>query len=116
MAFQDFLNAYIACALWSSLDDDGEPLDIYDKSDVSAETLEAMREDCQDFYDANFDDLQNFSASDDKNGHLFWLNRNGHGSGFWDDGSVLGGKLSDAAHVYGMVDLYVGDDDKIYGS
>ena len=42
-----FLNAYIACALWASTDVDGEPLDsLYSKDDISDEALQGMLEDC----------------------------------------------------------------------
>lgn len=50
-------------------------------------------------------------------GHDFWLNRCGHGAGFWDRGlGELGDRLSDAAKVYGNVDLYIGDDGLVYQS
>ena len=47
-------------------------------------------------------------------GHDFWLTRNHHGAGFWDRGlGEVGRKLTEAAHVYGDYDLYVGDDGKV---
>ena len=47
----------------------------------------------------------------------FWLNRNGHGAGFWDgDWPKHGAELDKAAHSYGEFDLYVGDDGEIDGS
>jgi hypothetical protein len=51
--------------------------------------------------------------------HDFWLTRNGHGAGFWDDPKYWGGQknadaLSKAAEAMGGKDLYVGDDGKIY--
>lgn len=50
-------------------------------------------------------------------GHDFWLTRNGHGAGFWDrDLGSVGDALTAAAHVWGPIDLYVGDDNLIYGS
>lgn len=46
----------------------------------------------------------------------FWLTRNGHGAGFWDRGlGDVGTRLTCAAHNYGSVDLYAGDDGLIYG-
>lgn len=46
----DFTRAYIACALWSSTDEDGTPLDdCRDESDVASETLEQMILDCSTF-------------------------------------------------------------------
>lgn len=56
-----------------------------------------------------------FILTPDRAGHDFWLTRNGHGAGFWDRGmGKLGDRLADAARAYGSVDLYVGDDKKIY--
>lgn len=49
-------------------------------------------------------------------GHDLWLTRNGHGTGFWDRGlGVLGAALTEVAEAMGPVDLYVGDDGKVYG-
>jgi len=49
-------------------------------------------------------------------GHDYWLTRNGHGAGFWDGDwpEPYAAQLDDSAHAYGTVELYVGDDGKIY--
>lgn len=45
----------------------------------------------------------------------FWLNRNGHGSGFWDEGwGTLGDQLSDAAHEFGEISTYTTTDGQMY--
>lgn len=51
-----------------------------------------------------------------QNGHDFWLTRNGHGVGFWDRGydKEVGDALTKASESFGEVDLYVGDDGRIY--
>lgn len=114
-----FTKAYIVCALWSSMDNSdeqgGDPLDAnYDIDDIAPETLEKMIADCQDFQKAQADLLAQ-AGTDEQNGHDFWLNRNGHGAGFWDRGyGELGRKLSDACRPYGSCDIYVGDDGKLY--
>lgn len=116
-----FTTAYIECALWSSTDnsDDtgGEPLDHnYDTSDIAPETLKQMSEDCEAFQRDNREDLDACGLSLERQGHDFWLNRNGHGSGFWDEGNdPVFRKLSDACKAYGRFDLYIGDDGMIYG-
>ena len=47
--------------------------------------------------------------------HDFWLTGNRHGAGFWDRGyGADGDTLTEAAHGYGDVDLYVGDDGQIH--
>lgn len=123
--FKKFVHGYIVCALWSSTDDQGEPLDDgRDEDDLDPDCRKEMEEDCLDFVEAQWTLLcqyeRRYHPTNGHNvwecaGHDFWLTRNGHGAGFWDRGlGDLGNKLTDAARVYSSVDLYVGDDDKIY--
>lgn len=105
MNFEKFFDAYVACALWSSTDDNGEPLDLYSADDIDPKTLEAMRGDCKDFIEANTALLDGLDA--EQCGHDFWLTRNGHGAGFWDRGlGEVGNKLTAACKPYGSFDLY----------
>jgi hypothetical protein len=110
-----FTKAYLECALWSSTDDDGDPLDrTYRLDDFAPETLRQAIEDCTAFQADNASDLEGVDIV--QAGRDFWLTRNGHGCGFWDRGlGEVGLRLTDAAHVYGSVDLYVGDDHLIWG-
>lgn len=111
-----FLNAYITAALWSSDDIFGMPLDMnYTAGDISGEATDKMIEDCAAFL-AKADIPDNLLP---QAGHDFWLTRNGHGSGFWDRPEIYGEEkaqeLSALAETFGVVDLYVGDDGRIYG-
>jgi hypothetical protein len=115
-----FTQAYVECALWSSTDDDGEPLDRrFSVEDIAPDALAEMVEDCAAFQKNNARDLQIAAIhlpTPDHCGHDFWLTRNRHGAGFWDRGlGLIGGRLTDAAHAAGEVDLFVGDDGKIHG-
>lgn len=114
---REFVVAYFEAALWSSTDDQGEPLDSGRAiSDIApTERRKAMR-DCLNFIDANHRALSR-AGSAEQNGHDYWLTRNGHGAGFWDRGyhKDIGKALTDAAHADGSCDLYVGDDGLIYG-
>lgn len=112
--FEIFFAGYLATALWSSTDEGGESLDaLYSPDDLSEKTREKQRAECLDFVTANAADLTGIKPTEA--GHLFWLNRNGHGAGFWDRGlGERGDRLSDAAKVYGAVDLYLGDDGVIH--
>jgi hypothetical protein len=107
-----FTQAYIECALWSSTDDDSNPLDdFYDIQAISKECLDKMITDCAKFQADNMeiiiDDLS-------QAGHDFWLTRNGHGAGFWDgDWPEHGDMLTAKSKEFGNVDLYVGDDNYI---
>ncbi len=114
----EFMDAYIAAALWSSTHQESdEPLDEnYESTDIAPATMQKMIEDSLAFIDANMDDImENMSRA----GHDFWLTRNGHGAGFWDGdpwAKDVGERLTQSAHAFGGVDLSVGDDGKIYGS
>lgn len=116
----EFAIAYIECALWSSTDNADEsgvePLDLnYNATDIDPQTLKRMAEDCAAFQADNKTDLEDMTA--ERAGHDFWLTRNRHGAGFWDRGlGEVGRRLTDAAHVWGSFDLYVGDDGKVHGS
>ena len=113
-----FTIAYIEAALWSSTDnsDDsgGNPLDDnYGIDDLAPETIQSIIEDCQAFQNEHFEDIANDL---ERAGHDFWLTRNGHGAGFWDGDwdDEIGDRLTKASDTYGCVDLYIGDDGRIY--
>ena len=111
-------DAYLECALWSSTDYNGDPLDDnYGNDDIALDQIKPLRDEVCDFIDGNAALLDASGLSPDQIGYDFWLTRNGHGAGFWDRGlGDIGRKLADAAQVYGSVDLYVGDDGKLYFS
>jgi len=111
--FTVFLDAYITCSLWSTLDDQDQPLDAYSIRDLAPETLQEMEEDCSKFLEENQEDI---GLDFTKAGHDFWLTRNGHGCGFWDGDwpKDAGERLTSSSKRFGEVDLYVGDDGKIY--
>jgi hypothetical protein len=119
-----FTRAYIVAALWSSTDDEGEPLDArYDESDLAPEALAAMIADCERFQRENAGEIHSAwcaAGGDDeifaRSGHDFWLTRCGHGAGFWDGDwpEPQATALDNAATAFGNVDLYVGDDGKLY--
>lgn len=113
---ETILKHYIICALWSSIDDDGEPLDsVYTVDDISAQTLKQMDIEVSDFIKDNESLLVESGQSDQQIGHDFWLTRNGHGAGFWDRGlGAIGDALTKASKSFGGSDLYVGDDGLIY--
>lgn len=125
----EFTHGYLTAAVWSSTIgsgvifdgeeiEDGTSMDEYfEISDFSKEAFKAAVKDCAAFQRDEADDLDASGLDESEQGHLFWLNRNGHGVGFWDSpGGVVGNRLSKAAKVYGGVDLYIGDDGKIHGT
>ena len=124
----EFFQAYVTTALWSSNDESDEsggyPLDAnYSADDIAPETLAEMRADCDRFYAENYEALNcdgvtygSDFGQDGRGGHDFWLTRNHHGAGFWDgDWPKPQAKiLTDAAHAFGERNLYIGDDGMIY--
>lgn len=128
----EFTNAYVACALWSSNDTNSEGeeihLDELGEEALAPATLGAMIADCQKYqkqYAALLKQAYNsgvyvqgneYNASNA--GHDFWLTRCGHGAGFWDRGLGLTGealaKTCGFKTEYDNIDLYIGDDGKIY--
>jgi len=117
MSKKTFTDSYIEESLSLTLTDAGAPLDRkFSYSDIDTETLAEMKKDCSIFYEKNGDSW----GDDEKAGRNFWLSRNGHGRGFFDDDDLSPPdrkKLHDLAKKFGTFDLYVGDDEEtIYGS
>lgn len=108
-----FTKAYIACALWSSNDDDCEPLDDnYSIEEISPECLQTIIDDCKKFQADNFEMIKDDLS---QAGYDFWLTRNGHGAGFWDGyWPENGERLTTYSKTFKECNLYVGDDGLIY--
>lgn len=116
MDFEVFFEAYLICALWSSIDENGDTLDKrFSGDDFSDEAREVLRGDCQQFFNENHNLMYNANTDSYQHGVDFWLTQNGHGAGFWDRGYGLAGDdLTKQAKAYGERFLYVGDDGMIH--
>ena len=120
----NFTKGYIEAALWSSNDDNGDPLDKnYTVHNISIETLAKITHDCIKFQEENEWDLwiayekypEREWTNEEQAGHDFWLTRNGHGCGFWDRGiGDVGDRLTSICKKFGVFDIYVGDNGEIY--
>lgn len=109
-----FVAHYWECALWSSMDEDGRPLEeSFGIEDVHEETMRESIEDCKAFLESNAQDI---GDRIERAAHDFWLTRNRHGAGFWDGDwpDDVGDRLTKDSHAYGEVNLYVGDDGKVH--
>ena len=150
--FHQFFHAYVTAALFTCTDESdesgGEPLDAnFDAADIERETLEQMAVDCFEFLATTMQapgqlitcyevidrayGLDAFESENSDNnawkqaGYDFWLTRNGHGAGFWEDEwtSVYDPctRLNRAAARFGDFDLMVDtldatiEERKIYG-
>ena len=121
MNLENMVEDYLVCALWSSTDENGRPLDDdFGTEDIDAATTKQTEEDCKAFLEECQDVLEQIGEYPFSFGHDFWLSRNGHGAGFFDrvgpnhPHAKLYDILQDRARVWGSVDLYVGDDGNIY--
>lgn len=83
----NMLDAYTACALWSTTTDTGENLDSVD-APLDPDALDTMALDVHAFALAALTEYGIEPSA--QLGHDFWLTRNGHGSGFWDRPDVWG--------------------------
>lgn len=127
----EFVSGYINTAFWSSTDqtraDGGDPLENnYSALDLAPNAMDRIVKDCREFVADNADDVEAYCKAQSvveiaegsplsSAGGDFWLTRNRHGVGYWDRGiGQLGERLTDAAHSFGEIDLYVGDDGRLY--
>ena len=118
------LTGYLAAALWSStVGDESTPMDDnYSADDVSEETVRHAAHDIKRFTTmcaARGIDLDTVAETQTHGlehiGHDLWLTRNGHGCGFWDgDYPEHGDTLTAICKELGEVNLYVGNDGKVW--
>ncbi len=118
-----FSVAYIEAALFTEEEQLGGTVAVQQLSD---ELLHIMRQDCLEFQlrasvqrvflGPISHRLQNQDSIAALAGHDFWLTRNGHGAGFWDGdwSEPAGSKLDEIAKAFPQVDLYRGQDGRIY--
>jgi hypothetical protein len=114
--------SYLVTALATSMDSGGRPLyDGYDIDDFDSDETLLQRSQCEDFLSSNSETI-NYLLEQGHDLetilHDFWLTRCGHGAGFWDGDypEPYDRQLTEAAKVYGNVDIYVGDDGILYFS
>lgn len=120
------LNDYMATAEWTATVETDEGLMTLDEAypggvpEWSEQARAQAREDLTSFLAANRDLIAKAkeiddSYTDEQVAHDFSLTRNHHGVGFWDRGlGETGEALTEAAHGYGDLYLYVGDDGLLY--
>lgn len=109
----EFVKGYLEAALWTSGDEVKGNNTTPTTDSFSEEALAKADADCSAFVEMAGDHL---SQDLDTMGHLFWLNRNGQGSGFWDEGSLDEADqqfLDELAHQFGECDLYLGDNGEV---
>lgn len=118
MYIQKLVNAavagYVKALLWTTLDDEGEPLDQnYSIDDLTPEGLMEITECVEDFVFVNLAVVEKYDPWGI--GHDFLLTRNRHGAGFWDGGyaELDGSVLTAAAHAYGETTVFEAIDGRL---
>lgn len=126
---------YLIALLWTMPADEEceNPGDDIALCDLPPETIEAARHEVKLFvvacgtlfdmamqcYDDGYGQHPDAGSAAAAFGHDFALTRNGHGCGFWGRDSeglprVLGEALTRVCEAFPSVDLYIGDDGKVY--
>jgi len=111
------VDSYLETALWSSTDDEGEPLDSkYSITDFSKKSIEKAEKELAEFFEMAreevgteaWDELEATQVA-----HDFWLTRNGHGAGFWDGDyeKSVGQKLTKLSEKFPERNVFAGDDE-----
>jgi hypothetical protein len=108
----EILNSYLETALWA---EESEENNLKDKTinDVDKESVVNSKIEIYNFIKkAQQEAPDELSTYDSKMlGHNLWLSRNGHGAGFFDDNND---KLQNLARSIKPVDIYLGNDGKVY--
>lgn len=115
-ALDEFTQGYIEAMFFTETgtSDDGD-MENATVADLAEETWRRIESDCKRFMD-NVVIVVAIDGREGEAGRDFWYTRNGHGAGFWDGDwpEPFAGMLSAAARGFGAVDLYMGDDGKLY--
>lgn len=119
----EVLKGYLYAVLFTSFDDNEDPLDYnYDIDDFDKQSRRQAERDISLFVnsieskmgldlEALLDETDN---TEQDLGHDFWLTRNGHGAGFWDgDWGEYGDTLTDLTEKFGGKDVFV-EGDTVY--
>ena len=108
----EILNSYLETAIWAEESDEndlqGKTIQEIDKNSKANSAIEIYQF-LQKAQQEASDELNTYD--EEAIGHNLWLSRNGHGAGFFDDNND---KLQNLARNMKPVDIYLGNDNKIY--
>lgn len=114
-----FNTGYIVAMQWlTTANDLNLQLESAEDYELSEQCKESIKVDCEKFMTENGAVLQSVISPEyvyQSAGHDFYLNRNGHGAGFWDRGLGDAGEvLSEASRAFGASHEFVAEDGLIY--
>lgn len=106
-----FIDSYLETALWASIDEEGDPLDMFE---LSPEAKEELIRNALGFLSTPRV-LSLTIGREEEAGHDFFLTAAGHGAGFWDGDwdDEAGEYLTKCSKPYNA-ELYLGDDELVY--
>ena len=118
----DFTQGYVEAMFFTSTGsaDDNGGLEHVTLANMAAVTWTKIILDCDQFQTDNAAALARAMTESDIDmahaGRDFWYTRNGHGVGYWDGDwpEPYATELDEAAKLFGMTDLYLGDDGLLY--
>ena len=104
--------AYLACALWSSTDDNDDSYDEkFQVSNFCADAVDAAKADVKSFKEQAGTLTAGLTDSDI--GHDLWLTRNRHGAGFWGRGHEHGDALTSIVDGFGERHIFINEDGRL---
>ncbi|HWT40359.1 MAG TPA: hypothetical protein VN081_03795 [Dongiaceae bacterium] len=123
-----FIRAYIEAALWSSIstapgsDEDSDYIELDQwHGELSLQARKRLHNAVHRFYSQaalSIDTLiDKYGKTLDSIAHDLWFTQNGHGVGFWENyrwPKAYCNTLTQQAEACGQIDLYIGDDERIY--
>jgi hypothetical protein len=98
---------------------DNKTIESFSREDINPDSLIKAYTDIKQFIKLAGNDAVNEAIGEkgyEQLGHDIWLTRNGHGAGFFDHSYDHEKELMNAAKALREVDLYIGDDGKLYFS
>lgn len=113
-------NSYMSTLLETNTDEDEDKLsDYYEVYTLDEDGLEGQWNECHEFLKKNAEIINQLVEDGYEVEQIlydFLMTRNGEGSGFWDGDYPhdIGLELTEAAHKFAPVSLYVGDDGGVY--
>ena len=108
-AIKEVMDGYINALLFTSIDDNGLPLDKnYSKKNITPDSMIDIYRFCKKFYKKNAELVAEYVECYEKSldllGHELCMTSNRHGCGFWEMSGkfeALGEKLTEASHDMG---------------
>lgn len=108
---------YFEAMFWADINGSEDFSDCCEISDINKECLVRQIEQLDKFFELADEILEKTDYTHEQACHDFYFTRCGHGVGFWENDHCEekeGQLLTEIAEKFGNVDIYLGDDKKVY--